>query len=93
LFLVWTITVMRRTAWSKAAGSVPSDRLRPAQRPQHVPQKQNQGKSKTQEPSKSKAIHKLESLAEGIRKSSGKGKDPTGGCFCQGEGSSIDLSL
>lgn len=74
---------MRRTAWSTAAGSVPSDRLRPAQRPHHVPQKQNQGKGKTQEPSKSKAIRKLESLAEGVRKSSGREKDPMGGCFCQ----------
>lgn len=91
--MIWTITVMRRTAWSKAAGSVPSDRLRPAQRPQSVPQKQNQGKGKTQEPSKSKAIRKLESLAEGVRKSFGKEKDPNGGCFCQGEGPLIDLSL
>lgn len=81
--MIWTITVMRRTAWSKAAGSVPSDRLRPAQRPQHVSQKQNQGKGNTQEPYKSKAIRNLESLAEGVRKSSGKGKDPAGGCFCQ----------
>ncbi|KAG2133657.1 uncharacterized protein EDB93DRAFT_1242799 [Suillus bovinus] len=74
---------MQRTAWSKAAGSVPSDRLRPAQRPQHVPQKQSKGKGKTQEPAKSKAICKLESLAEGVRKSSGREKDPKGGCFCQ----------
>lgn len=75
---------MRRgTAWSKAAGSVPSDRLRPAQRPQQAPPKQSKGKGKTQEPSKSKAIRKLESLAEGVRKSSGREKDPKGGCFCQ----------
>lgn len=74
---------MQRTAWSKAAGSVPSDRLRPAQRPQHAPQKQNKGKDKTPEPSKSKAVRKLESLAEGVRKSSGREKDPKGGCFCQ----------
>lgn len=71
------------TAWSKAAGSLPSDRLRPAQRPQHTPQKQSRGKGKTQEPSKSKAIRKLESLAEGVRKSSSREKDPKGGCFCQ----------
>src|SRR5882757_805444 len=76
---------MRRTAWSIAAGSVPSDRLRPAQRPQHAPQKQNKGKGKTQEPLKSQAVRKLQSLAEGIQKSSGRDKDPKGGCFCQGE--------
>ncbi|KAG1750151.1 hypothetical protein EDB19DRAFT_92842 [Suillus lakei] len=74
---------MQRTAWSKAAGPVPSDRLRSVQRLQHVPQKQNKTKGKVQEPSKSKAIRKLESLAEGVRKSSGREKDPKGGCFCQ----------
>ncbi|KAG1876731.1 hypothetical protein C8R48DRAFT_745328 [Suillus tomentosus] len=75
---------MQPTPWSKAAGSLPSDRLpRPAQRPQHVSQKQSKGKGKNQEPSKSKAIRKLESLAEGVRKSSGREKDPKGGCFCQ----------
>lgn len=77
---------MRGTAWSKAAaGSVPSDRLRPAQRTQQAPPKQNKGKGKTQEPLKSKAVRNLQSLAEGIRKSSGREKDPKGGCFCQGE--------
>ncbi|KAG0705663.1 hypothetical protein DFH29DRAFT_799617 [Suillus ampliporus] len=74
---------MQRTAWSNAGGAVPSDRLRPAQRPQHVPQKQNKGKSKAQEPPKSKAIRNLQSLADGVRKSSGREKDPKGGCFCQ----------
>jgi hypothetical protein len=72
---------------------MPSDRLRPAQRPQHTPQKQSKAKGKTQEPSKSKAIRKLESLAEGVRKSSGREKDPKGGCFCQGKGSLTDMSL
>ncbi|KAG1733620.1 uncharacterized protein EDB91DRAFT_1251280 [Suillus paluster] len=74
---------MHGTAWSKAAGSVPSDRLRSAQRQQHVPPKQNKGKGIAQEPPKSKAIRKLESLADGVRKSSGREKDPKGGCFCQ----------
>ncbi|KAG2140093.1 hypothetical protein DEU56DRAFT_870995 [Suillus clintonianus] len=74
---------MRGTAWSKAAGSVPSDRLRSAQRIQHVPQKQSKGKGGAQEPPRSKAIRKLESLAEGVRKSSGREKDPKSGCFCQ----------
>lgn len=77
---------MRGTAWSKAAaGSVPSDRLRPAQqRTQQAPPKQNKGKGKIQEPLKSKAVRNLQSLAEGVRKSSGREKDPKGGCFCQG---------
>jgi len=72
------------SAWS-TAGSLPSDRLRPAQRPQHPPPKQNKGKSKAQEPPSSKSVRKLQSLAEGVRKSSGREKDPKGGCFCQGE--------
>lgn len=80
---------MQRTTWPKAVGSVPSDRLRPAQRPQSVPgpPKQRKGKGIAQELSKSKAIRNLQSLAEGVRKSPGREnlKDPKGGCFCQGE--------
>ncbi|KAH7930197.1 hypothetical protein BV22DRAFT_1001136 [Leucogyrophana mollusca] len=71
-----------RTAWSNAS-SVPSDRIRPVQRSQPAPASQSQGKGKTKEPPKSKELRRLESLADGIRNSSGRGNDPKGGCFCQ----------
>ncbi|KAH7911085.1 hypothetical protein BJ138DRAFT_1151530 [Hygrophoropsis aurantiaca] len=70
-----------RTAWS-AASSVPSDRIRPVQRPQSVPSSHSKGKGKTKE-SKSKELRRLESLAEGIGESTGRDRDPKGGCFCQ----------
>ncbi|KAF9223880.1 hypothetical protein BS17DRAFT_662995, partial [Gyrodon lividus] len=76
---------MHRTAWS-ISGSLPSDRIRPQQPLSSAPQKQQQSKGKGKgkaAPPKSQVIRTLESLADGVRRSSGAEKDPKGGCFCQ----------
>ncbi|KAF9236752.1 hypothetical protein BU15DRAFT_89038 [Melanogaster broomeanus] len=72
---------MHRTGWSKPGGSLPSDRIRPQQ--PSTQQSKGKGKAAPAGPPKSRAVGTLESLADGIRKSSGRDKDPKGGCFCQ----------
>ncbi|KAJ6610627.1 hypothetical protein B0H10DRAFT_1811297 [Mycena sp. CBHHK59/15] len=77
---------MHQTPWTKKASSIPSDRIRPASQPASNVPKNSKGKSKgaaAVEPPKSKAVRQLESVRNGLTTSSGNGKDPQGGCFCQ----------
>ncbi|OBZ65304.1 hypothetical protein A0H81_14742 [Grifola frondosa] len=67
---------MYRTAWAKNASSVPSDRIPPQT-------KGPKGKSKQKEPPRSKEVQRLEKLRDDIRGSTGRERDPRGGCFCQ----------
>ncbi|KAF8490698.1 hypothetical protein JB92DRAFT_3008238 [Gautieria morchelliformis] len=71
---------MSKTAWSRSS-SVPSDRIPPSRTP--TP-KRNKGKGKDNHPPKSKEVLRLESQLESL-KSWTTGKDPKGGCFCQGQ--------
>ncbi|OBZ65254.1 hypothetical protein A0H81_14753 [Grifola frondosa] len=67
---------MYRTARAKNASSVPSDRIPPQT-------KGPKGKSKQKEPPRSKEVQRLEKLRDDIRGSTGRERDPRGGCFCQ----------
>ncbi|KAF8557448.1 hypothetical protein OG21DRAFT_1407142 [Imleria badia] len=74
------------TPWS-SSGSLVSDRIRPHAPPPKQQQQQNKGKGKgkasTPEPPKSKAVRVLQARFDGARGSTGRAKDPKGGCFCQ----------
>ena len=72
--------LMSKTAWSRAS-SVPSDRIPPSNASQSNRRK---GKDKANDPPKSKEVLRLESQVAALR-SVASGKDPKGGCFCQGE--------
>lgn len=80
---VLSLTIaMHRTPWSKQTSSLPSDRIPPANRSSPVPRSRAGGKQKDTAPPKSKEVRKLEGLRDGLNNF--KGKDPEGGCFCQG---------
>lgn len=68
---------MKKTPWTKTTQSLPS-------RSSNSPSRSNKGKSKANDPPKSKALLNLETLADVVQTSSGKEKDPKRGCFCQG---------
>ncbi|KII87036.1 hypothetical protein PLICRDRAFT_176843 [Plicaturopsis crispa FD-325 SS-3] len=77
---------MHHTPWTKKASSLPSDRIQPRMsRPPTTPSS-SKGKGKPKEPPKSKEVRRLEALLDGLRGSTGKDKDPSGGCFCQARG-------
>lgn len=71
---------MRHTPWAKAS-SLPSERLRT--QPSYA-QTNVKGKGKRPEEPKSQAVLKLESQLAALRASTGRTKDPKGGCFCLG---------
>ncbi|CDO68185.1 hypothetical protein BN946_scf184938.g37 [Trametes cinnabarina] len=73
---------MHHTAWTKKGSSVPSDWIAPKSQPQAAPARPK-GKQKDSTPPKSKEVRRLEKLRDDLRKSSGREKDPKGGCFCQ----------
>ena len=82
-----------KTAWSKSAGSVPSDRLAPRNTPPkqkaaNAQRTAGSGRGSPASMPRSKEVLRLESLRDGLQAlvSSGRkpGKDPKGGCFCQG---------
>ncbi|KAH7884516.1 hypothetical protein F5I97DRAFT_1812877 [Phlebopus sp. FC_14] len=63
------------------SGQLPSDRIPPKQPPSNAKQP---GRGESTAPPKNKVlISPLESLAANVRDSSGREKDPKGGCFCQ----------
>ncbi|KAF8958672.1 hypothetical protein BDZ97DRAFT_1588318, partial [Flammula alnicola] len=75
---------MYRTAWSKQNSSLTSDRIKPVTKTSNNVAK-SKGKGKQQqpvEPPKSKEVQRLETLLEGVQKSTGQDRDPKGGCFC-----------
>ena len=78
-----------KTAWSRSASSIPSDRIPPPKQRAHVPAKDSsvKGKSKDADLPKSKEVRRLEGLKAGLVDIVSKervGKDPKGGCYCQG---------
>ncbi|KAH9840321.1 uncharacterized protein C8Q71DRAFT_486314 [Rhodofomes roseus] len=66
---------MHHTAWT-------SDRIQPS-KPKGSGQPQGKGKQKAQEAAKSKEVRRLEQLRDGLRHTTGRERDPKGGCFCQ----------
>lgn len=79
--------VMRKTPWSKQTSSVPSDRIKSTSNVSN-PVSKSKGKGKQQpqpDPPKSKDVQRLEALIRGVKASTGKEKDPKGGCFCLGQ--------
>lgn len=70
---------MNKTLWKKSS-SFPSDRYRSS----NSPPQSNKRKSKANDVPKSKELINLETLANNVQTSTGKDKDPKGGCFCQG---------
>lgn len=82
-----------QTAWTKKASSLPSDRIAPRNAPKKPKQSANRSPAGSDVGgvvgvSKSKDVRRLETLRDGLQSlvSSGRtpGKDPKGGCFCQG---------
>lgn len=79
--------IMHRTPWTKKASSVPSDRIKATPNLSNTASK-SKGKGKQlapPDPPKSKDVQRLEALIRDIKSSTGKEKDPTGGCFCLGQ--------
>ncbi|KAF9529521.1 hypothetical protein CPB83DRAFT_852265 [Crepidotus variabilis] len=74
---------MRRTAWTKQNSSLPSDRIKPQTKNSSNSNTGNKGKKQSiVELPKSLAVSQLESLLQALQKTSGKDKDPKGGCYC-----------
>ena len=73
-----------RTPWINS--SLTSDRLKPSPPPTRPSSAaKNRGKGKEpQQPPKSVAVRKLETLIKKLQTQSGADKDAEGGCFCQG---------
>jgi hypothetical protein len=74
-------SLMHHTPWTKPGSAVPPVRTRPSSTQRNANSK---AKGKSKEPPKSAEVQKLEALVDACRRSSGKGEDPKGGCFCQG---------
>lgn len=68
---------MHHTAWTLTSDRIPP----PKPKRQPAPSK---GEHKPTEPPKSEEVRRLEGLRDALQSSSGREKDPKGGCFCQG---------
>lgn len=74
----------RNTAWSHS--SLSSDRIKPKGAP-NVAKPKGKGKQQAQQPPdppKSKDVRRIETLLQSAKNSTGRERDPKGGCFCLG---------
>jgi hypothetical protein len=79
----------RNTPWSHS--SLPSDRIKPKGAP-NVAKPKAKGKQQAQQPPnppKSKNAQRIETLWLSVKNSTGRERDPKGGCFCLGAPSTL----
>ncbi|EED80681.1 predicted protein [Postia placenta Mad-698-R] len=70
------LCAMHHTAWTLTSDRIPPPKLKRQPAP-------SKGEHKPQEPPKSEEVRRLEELCDALQSSSGREKDPKGGCFCQ----------